>query len=161
MQQWRHKWLCDVLNVVHSNCCMLPIWNARYRHQPRLCKIILQIVEKLINILFWNFEPSLRMSSRVSRCQLTSVVDASNPLVRKFDKDDMAISSEKLSITLHLPAGKSCWFESMTPSVLIHDKFRSSYSHQQPFKLQSWHASQWILTLLKATFPSLGTQRCM
>ena len=28
------------MNMMHSNRCMVPIWNARYRHQPRLGKII-------------------------------------------------------------------------------------------------------------------------
>ena len=69
---------------------------------------------------------------------------ASNLLVGKFGRDDMPISSGKLSNTLHLPTGKSCSSESMIPNVLIRDKFCSSYSHQQPFKLQSWHASQSI-----------------
>ena len=28
MQQKRHKWLCDVMNVMHSNRCIVSIWNA-------------------------------------------------------------------------------------------------------------------------------------
>ena len=28
MQQERHKWLCDVMNVMHSNRCIVSIWNA-------------------------------------------------------------------------------------------------------------------------------------
>ena len=69
------------------------------------------------------------------------VVDVSNLLVGNFGSDDMGISSGKLSITLHLPTDKSCWFESIIPNVLIHDKFWSSYSYP---KLQSWHISQSI-----------------
>ena len=44
MQQERHKWLCDVMNVMHSNRCIVSIWNARYRHQPRWFRKIYFIV---------------------------------------------------------------------------------------------------------------------
>ena len=66
MQQQRHKWLCDVMNVMHSNRCprKVPpsplknrVWR-RTREQYTNCV-------KLMNIPFWNFELSSRMSSRV------------------------------------------------------------------------------------------------
>ena len=38
------QWLCDVMNVMHSNRCIVSIWNARYRHQPRLFRKIYFIV---------------------------------------------------------------------------------------------------------------------
>ena len=68
MQQQRHRWLCDVMNVMHSNRCVLPIWNERYRltqapsvaiMQDNLGKYTLSLEQhincgKLMNILFWN-----------------------------------------------------------------------------------------------------------
>ena len=53
------------------------------------------------------------------------------------------VESSQLHYT-YLPAGKSCWFESMIPNVLIHNKSCSSYSYQYHVKLQSWHVSQSI-----------------
>ena len=48
---------------------------------------------------------------------------SARPFMGKFGGDDVAISSGKLSITFHPPAGKSCCFESKTPNMLIHDMF--------------------------------------
>ena len=53
------------------------------------------------------------------------------------------VESSQLHYT-YLPAGKSCWFESMIPNVLIHNKSCSSYFYQYHVKLQSWHVSQSI-----------------
>ena len=30
---WRHKWLCDIMNVMHSNCCMLPMQDTATSHE--------------------------------------------------------------------------------------------------------------------------------
>ena len=71
-----------------------------------------------------------------SRWRLMSVVDVSNPLVGNLAWITWPFQVE--SSQLH------CTDLSMIPNVLIHHKFCSSHSYQQPFKLQSWHTSQSI-----------------
>ena len=75
MQQERHKWLCDVMNVMHSNRCIVSIWNAckvppsaaiRQDNLGKYTSSCEQYINcgKLMNILYWKLWTSSRISSR-------------------------------------------------------------------------------------------------
>ena len=80
-----------------------PCWRGSALQLPFVCRWLLSVLTSGVHR-----KPS---PTAASRCWLMSVVDASNPFVGKLDRDHMASSSQKLSITLHLPVGNSCWFE--------------------------------------------------
>ena len=69
MQQQRHKWLCDVMNVMHSNRCPrkvgLPPRPLKNRAWRRTREQYIYKLCKTNEHSFWNFELSSRMSSRV------------------------------------------------------------------------------------------------
>ena len=111
------------INICHKNIHQLAF---------RCCFVSLAVHSRWLLFVYFSSGSLSEIHSWLtySRWRLTSVVDASNPLVGKFGRDDISISRGKLTITLDLPVGKSCWFEPMIPSVLIHDKWCSSYSYQ-------------------------------
>ena len=134
---WKEILATDVILDIRILMCSGRIDKAMHRRQTLdtwqyIYRLLGMAKCVQINVFFLNFilSGTICDCNDPSRCRLTSVVDASNPLVGKFGRNDMGISSGKLSITLHLPAGKSCWFKSIIPNVLIHGKWCSSYSYQ-------------------------------